>query len=211
MQSDPARGWSLLRNVGDWDRYRVMMSEHFQVDPQNVSWGKGPSEFPCLACSYPASKLKIVGCYVYKGDAMALLNAGGFIPVAKPAMPNPGMPPQQQQKPFMTPQVPLPPRPQGSASPAPDEVRGAIQGAMQLIGQTHQAVQQDIAGRTENDKSVIAHLLTIIWFLVETGIAKQPQYEEHYAAKLAEVDQLEIEQRRALLQNRPTHVDNEGE
>lgn len=85
-----ARGWKLLTSLADWERYCSALRVELLLTADDVDWGAGPRAYPCLAASYRATDKKVLGCYVYAGDAIALLTAAGIIqegaaPAAQPA------------------------------------------------------------------------------------------------------------------------------
>ena len=66
-------------------------------------------------------------------------------------------------------------------------------------GQDAPAESAETTVQAEHNRSVNAHVLTIIKLLVDTGIVKEDKYEQRYQAMLADVDQSEQEQLYKLL------------
>ncbi len=85
--------------------------------------------------------------------------------------------------------------------------QGQAQQAMGVLGGPQQARQAmpDGSERTTEfqwrafSASTAAHILTVVEYLVETGIAKRDDYESRYNAQLAQVDQWSTEDRNERL------------
>lgn len=70
-------GWSLLKSVDDWDKYKQHMQSDHALSSSLVNWGNGPKHYPCLVSS-AIQPTKIMSCYTYLPDALQLVAAAGL-------------------------------------------------------------------------------------------------------------------------------------
>lgn len=71
-------GMTLLRSPAEWARYTQQMATDNGVPPNQVSWGAGPQQYPCLVASTMPSPMRVISCYVYLDDAQNLARAAGL-------------------------------------------------------------------------------------------------------------------------------------
>lgn len=82
--------FALLTSAADWAPYCAEQAGKFGIPPDQMSWGRGPKEYPCLVCSVlPEGTFKVYSAYVYPADAERLAAAATpKAPVAESALPN---------------------------------------------------------------------------------------------------------------------------
>lgn len=140
--------WSLLRSVADWNAYQQSFAA--ASDCAVVDWGAGPRVYPCLIVSYclHAPLSRVISAYVYRDDALQLLDAA-----------------QVKQR----------------------------------IGESLPDPTRKEPNQHDFNRWLTAHVLTLVYFMRETGICRPEQYEERLAESLALVDEIRSGDRAAAL------------
>jgi hypothetical protein len=74
--------FTLLKGIMCWEKYQKETATSAGVFGMPIAWGNGPREYPALVTTYVAPQVagqppKLISCYVYESDALALLAAKG--------------------------------------------------------------------------------------------------------------------------------------
>ena len=84
-----SENWSLLSSPEEWELYKEKLANTWGCPVQGISWGNGPTEYPCLVATVFVDFDHVYSAFVYKSQAILLLTypsaTGG--PISSPYTP----------------------------------------------------------------------------------------------------------------------------
>lgn len=154
--------WTLCKVPADWQRHCEETARALNIVGTCIKWGDGPQSYPCLLASLQQGPGRMVTAFVYETEARMLMAA---------------LPATQA---FVAEQAQM-------ASQSPETLQ-----AQQML-QAEVPGGEPIGSQQQNfNVYVAAHLLTVAWFLVESGLCGkegQKGFETKLAEFTAQVDQ----------------------
>jgi hypothetical protein len=68
-----SENWSLLTSPEEWELYKEKLANTWGCPVQGISWGNGPTEYPCLVATVFVDFDHVYSAFVYKSQAILLL------------------------------------------------------------------------------------------------------------------------------------------
>jgi len=68
-----SENWSLLTSPEEWELYKEKLANIWGCPVQGISWGSGPTEYPCLVATVFVDFDHVYSAFVYKSQALLLL------------------------------------------------------------------------------------------------------------------------------------------
>ena len=89
-----SENWSLLSSPEEWELYKEKLANTWGCPVQGISWGNGPTEYPCLVATVFVDFDHVYSAFVYKSQALLLLTypsatSGSILPPYTSLLPFP--------------------------------------------------------------------------------------------------------------------------